>query len=86
MSDVPLDLPVSIGIDVAREGVDNTFIVVSNEKGVVESNKFSNLDGINLYLNFEKIAKKYKTLCSVNVDNTGRLGVFISRHCKNNRL
>ncbi len=71
MSDVPLDLPVSIGIDVAREGVDNTFIVVSNEKGVVESNKFSNLDGINLYLNFEKIAKKYKTLCSVNVDNTG---------------
>jgi len=71
MSDVPTDLPVSIGIDVAREGVDNTFIVVSNEKGVVESNKFSNLDGINLYLNFEKIAKKYRTLCSVNVDNTG---------------
>ena len=71
MSDVPSDLPVSIGIDVAREGVDNTFIVVSNEKGVVESNKFSNLDGINLYLNFEKIVKKYRTLCSVNVDNTG---------------
>ena len=71
MSDVPSDLPVSIGIDVAREGVDNTFIVVSNEKGVVESNKFSNLDGINLYLNFEKIAKKYRTLCSVSVDNTG---------------
>lgn len=71
MSDVPSDLPVSIGIDVAREGVDNTFIVVSNAKGVVESNKFSNLDGISLYINFEKIAKKYRTLCSVNVDNTG---------------
>lgn len=71
MSDVPSDLPVSIGIDVAREGVDNTFIVVSNVKGVVESQKFSNLDGISLYINFEKIAKKYRTLCSVNVDNTG---------------
>ena len=50
---------------------DNFTFIVVNEKGVVESNKFSNLDGINLYLNFEKIAKKYKTLCSVNVDNTG---------------